>query len=61
MHTLLQGSPEDVREAALERLRLGAPGGAYVLSTACSVPHATPPENVMVLGEAVEAFVRGGK
>ena len=54
--TLLRGSPGEVREAALERLRLAAPGGAYILSTACSVPPATPPGNILALGEAVEAF-----
>jgi hypothetical protein len=54
--TLLKGSPEEVREAALGRLRLAAPGGAYILSTACSVPPATPPENLLALGEVVEAY-----
>lgn len=56
VHTLLEGTPSEVREAALGRLRLAAPGGAYILSTACSVPPATPPENLLALGEAVEVF-----
>lgn len=54
VHTVLQGTPEDVKKAALGRLELAAPGGAYVLSTACSVPPATPPENLAALIEAVE-------
>lgn len=56
VHTVLAGTPAEVREAALERLRLAAPGGAYILSTACSVPPATPPENLLALGEAVGVF-----
>jgi hypothetical protein len=56
VHTLLEGTPEDVREAALGRLRLAAPGGAYILSTACSVPPTAPPENLLALLEAVEAL-----
>ena len=59
VHTLLEGSPDEVREAALGRLRLAAPGGAYVLSTACSVAPATPPENLLALGESVERYVGG--
>jgi uroporphyrinogen decarboxylase-like protein len=61
VHTLLQGTPADVRVSALERLHLAAPGGAYVLSTACSVPPATAPENVTALGEALEDFVGGSE
>ncbi|MDH5758928.1 MAG: uroporphyrinogen decarboxylase family protein [Gemmatimonadota bacterium] len=60
VHTLLQGTPESVRSAALERLRLGAPGGAYILSTACSVPPATPRGNLVALREAVEEFAAHG-
>ena len=56
VHTVLEGTPEDVREAALGRLRLAAPGGAYILSTACSVPPTAPPENLLALLEAVEAL-----
>jgi hypothetical protein len=56
VHTVLEGSPDDVRKAALERLGLAAPGGAYVLSTACSVPPRTPPENLLAMREALEEF-----
>jgi len=59
VHTLLQGSPGKVKEAAMERLALAAPAGAYVLSTACSVPPATPPQNLLALGEAVKAYEEG--
>lgn len=55
VNTLLLGSREDVYTAACQRLEIARPGGAYVLSTACSVPPATAPENILQLREAVEA------
>ncbi len=54
VNTLLMGTPDDVRAAARERVRIGAPGGGYILSTACSVAPAAPPENIMVLREVAE-------
>jgi hypothetical protein len=60
VHTMLRGTPEEVRRAALERLRVAAPGGGYILSTACSVPPAAPVANLMALREAVEEYVREG-
>jgi uroporphyrinogen decarboxylase len=42
VHTVLSGTPDEVRRAASQRLELAAPGGYYILSTACSVPSATP-------------------
>lgn len=56
VNTLLEGTPGEVKEAALGRLRMAAPGGAYVLSTACSVPPRTPPANILALREAVDAY-----
>ncbi|UCG89135.1 MAG: hypothetical protein JSW71_11590 [Gemmatimonadota bacterium] len=61
VHTMLNGTPDDVRRAALQRLQLAAPGGAYILSTACSVPPAAPVANVMALREAVEEYVGQGR
>lgn len=52
--------PDTVRQAALERLYLAAPGGAYILSTACSAPPMAPVENIMALREALEEYVREG-
>ena len=60
VHAVLQGTPDQVRSDALVRLRTAAPGGAYVLSTACSVPPGAPPENIVALREAVDAYVREG-
>ncbi len=55
VNTLLRGTPEDVLSAARERIQTAAPGGGYILSTACSVPPHTPPRNIAVLRDAVEA------
>jgi uroporphyrinogen-III decarboxylase len=46
VNTLLAGPPERVRADALARIAVAAPGGGYILSTACSVPPATPPAHV---------------
>jgi uroporphyrinogen-III decarboxylase len=46
--TMLQGTPEDVRRDAQARIAVAGPG-SYILSTACSVAPATPPENIAQL------------
>ena len=56
VNTLLFGTPDAVRAAARERLRIAAPGGGYILSTACSVSPAAPPANILVLREEVERW-----
>lgn len=54
VNTVLRATPEQCREDARRRIAIAAPGGGYILSTACSVaPHA-PPENVRALVEAAE-------
>ena len=54
VNTLLAGSVEEVRRDARARLAVGAPGGGYILSTACSVAPHTPQENIMALAAAVD-------
>jgi hypothetical protein len=56
--TLLRGTPQQVREAARQRIALAGPGGGYILSSACSVPPHAPPENVVALAEAAAEFGR---
>ena len=56
VHTLLKKSREEVRQDALWRLRVGSPGGGYILSSACSVSPRVPPENLTVLVESSEEF-----
>jgi Uroporphyrinogen decarboxylase (URO-D) len=53
--TVLLGTPEAVLGDARRRVAIAAPGGGYILSTACSVPPGAPPENVRALRAAVEA------
>lgn len=56
VNTLLGKSREEVRSDALWRLKVGSPGGGYILSSACSVSPRVPPENLTVLAEASRAF-----
>jgi uroporphyrinogen decarboxylase len=56
--TLLRGDRGQVLAAARERIETAAPGGSYILSSACSVPPHTPPENVACLREAVDRWGR---
>jgi len=58
VHTVLLGTREDTLAAARERIATAAPGGGYVLSTACSVAPLAPPENILALREAAERFGR---
>jgi hypothetical protein len=52
--TVLRGTKEAVRQDAARRIAVAAPGGGYVLSTACSVPPGAPPENVRQLRAAAD-------
>jgi hypothetical protein len=60
VHTLLHGDPEKVREAVRHRLRVAAPGGGYILSSACSVAPGVSPELLKLMVEvALEEGVYG--
>jgi uroporphyrinogen-III decarboxylase len=61
VNTLLAGSTEAVREDCWRRLAIGAPGGGYILSSACSVAPRTPPENLLVLAEAAQGIFSPGE
>lgn len=54
VNTLLRGNVEQVRADARYRIRVGAPGSGYILSSACSVAPRVPPENLKVLVEVSE-------
>lgn len=56
VNTLLRSTPDQVRADALHRLGVAAPGGGYILSSACSVSPAAPPANITALREAADAF-----
>ncbi len=59
VNTLLKKSREQVRADALWRLKVGSPGGGFILSSACSVSPRVPPENLTVLVEASKEFGSG--
>ena len=52
VNTLLHGSPDVCYREACQRIEIGARGGGYILSTACSVPPRTPPANLLQLARA---------
>lgn len=53
VNTLLNGSQDIVRDDARSRLKVGKPGGGFILSSACSVAPRTPAGNIEVLYETV--------
>lgn len=53
---VLECSPAATRAAAEARLGVAGPGGAYILSTACSVPPHANPANILELTAAAEAW-----
>ncbi len=56
VNILLAGTPELVFAEAMRCLDTAAPGGAYILSSACSIPPHTPPENISALRAAVDEW-----
>lgn len=56
VHVILRGTPESVYSAARHCLEIAAPGGGYILSSACSIPPHAPPENILMLRRASEDF-----
>jgi hypothetical protein len=58
VNVVLGGTPAAVRAAAGRCLAEAMAGGGYVLSTACSVAPASPPENILQIRAAAEAVGR---
>ncbi len=58
VNTLLRGDPAAVERAVEQRMRIAKPGGGWILSSACSVAPAVPPENLHCLVET--AWALGG-
>jgi MtaA/CmuA family methyltransferase len=54
INVLLQGSAEDVKKDAANRIEVGKPGGGYILSTACSIAPYTKRENIQMLKDIAE-------
>ncbi len=52
VNVLLQADIKTVEQDAIKRVRIGRPGGGYILSTACSIAPHTKRENIQVLARA---------
>lgn len=59
VNILLSGTRELVFAESMRCLDTAAPGGAYILSSACSIPPHTPPENILALRQAVDEWSCG--
>ncbi|MBX3749694.1 MAG: hypothetical protein KF897_06375 [Opitutaceae bacterium] len=58
VHTLLKGTPDQVRADVIRRLEIGMQAPGFILSTACAIAPDTPAENVMLLRELAEKYGR---
>lgn len=58
VHTLLKGTPDQVRADVIRRIEIGMQAPGFILSTACAIAPDTPAGNVMLLRELVERYGR---
>lgn len=56
--TLPFGTPEEVYNEVLDRLKLFAPGGGFVFNTTHNIQSQTPAENVIAMFKAIEDYDR---
>ncbi len=56
---LVEGTPEEVRQAAEDCIAAAASGGGYILGTGCHVPRPTPPQNLRAMVAAARAHPNG--
>ena len=50
------GTPDQIREATKESLRVAAPGGGFFIGSSIEIVTATPLENILVLYNACHEF-----
>ena len=53
---LNRGTPQEVRRHVLERCDILAPGGGFVFNTVHNILPEVPPENIVAMYDAVDAF-----
>ena len=58
VNTLLLGTRKQVEEDIIRRIAWGKPGGAYILSTACSVAPRVEPERLEMMADFCEKYGR---
>ncbi|MDD5482947.1 MAG: uroporphyrinogen decarboxylase family protein [Kiritimatiellae bacterium] len=56
VHVMRLGTPAKIREAVAETIRLGAPGGGFILGTSDSIRDGTPLENIKAYFSAAREF-----
>lgn len=56
VNTLLYGNLKQIEADVIKRIEIGKTGGGFILSSACSVAPATPPENILLLNELIERY-----
>jgi hypothetical protein len=56
VNVLMNGTPAQVRENAIQCLEEGMKAKGFILSTACAIAPATPAENLDILCEVVEKY-----
>ncbi len=55
-HTLPFGTPEEVYQEVMERLKLFSPGGGFVFNTTHNIQSATSAENMLAMFRAIKDF-----
>ena len=58
VHTLLLGTPDQIRADVTRRLEVGMTAGGFILSTACAIAPETPAAHVALLRELAEQYGR---
>jgi uroporphyrinogen decarboxylase len=58
--TLNHGTPEQVRQDVLERLKIFAPGGGFVFNTIHNILPDVPPQNIVAMFDAIEEYNSAG-
>ncbi len=53
---MLEGTPDDVMEAARQCIEIGKPGSGYILSGGCEIHHMIPEENIHALVAAAKKY-----
>ncbi|MFQ5604915.1 MAG: uroporphyrinogen decarboxylase family protein [bacterium] len=56
VNTLLYGEIEKIKKDVEWRIKVGKPGGGYILSSACSVAPQTPPQNIELLASLADEY-----
>jgi len=58
VHTLLLGTPDQIRADVIRRLEVGMAADGFILSTACAIAPETPAAHVALLRELAEQYGR---